>query len=85
MPSAKGLPMRSKNVSKLSAVRSFADPEEAGAAGFDLIDEGEILVAFGIGDLVDADGVDRPQRAVGQAPFDHILHRVADFIPAGAE
>ena len=37
----------------------LADPQQPGATLLDLVDQGQILVPFGILDLIDADGPDR--------------------------
>ena len=63
----------------------LADPEQASEARVDLIDQGEVLVAFGILDLVHTDGRNRTQGAMGQAPVHDILHGVANRVPRGAE
>lgn len=63
----------------------FADPEQAGDTDVDLIDEGEILVAFGVLDLIDADGIDLAEGAVLQAPGDNMLDRVEDLFPGSAK
>jgi hypothetical protein len=63
----------------------LTDPQQPCAALLDLIDQGQILVPFGVLDLVDADGLDRPQIAMLQPPLDYILHRLADFVPGAAE
>jgi hypothetical protein len=42
----------------------LADPREAGAAGFELIDQRRILVAAAAGNVVDADRLDRTELPV---------------------
>src|SRR5216684_6453755 len=63
----------------------LADPEQASQVRIDLIDQGEVLVAFGILDLVNTDGRNRTQGAMCQAPVHDILHGVANRVPRGAE
>jgi hypothetical protein len=63
----------------------LADPQQSGAALLDLVHQGEVLVAFGILDLIDADCLDRPEMAVFEPPRHHIFHRLTDLVPAGAE
>ena len=36
----------------------LADPEQAGDAQVDLVDQGQVFVAFGVLDFIDSDGVD---------------------------
>jgi hypothetical protein len=69
MRSDNDLPMRSKNCSNLLVVRSLPTHSSC-AALLELVDQGQILVPFGILDLVDADGPDRPQIAICQPPID---------------
>jgi hypothetical protein len=40
----------------------------------DLINQGQILVAFGVLDFIDADGIDGTERAVLQSIGDDILN-----------
>ena len=42
----------------------LSHPEQTGDAEVDLIDQGKVLVAFGVLDFIDADGVNLAQRAV---------------------
>jgi len=51
----------------------------------DLIDQGQILVAFGVLDFVDADGIDGAEGAVLQSIGDDILDGIEDFIPGSTE
>ena len=51
----------------------------------DLVDQGQIFMALGVLDLIDTDGSDRTEAAMLQPPRDDILHRLADFVPTGAE
>jgi len=63
----------------------LANPQQASAMLFDLVDQGQIFMALGVLDLVDADGLDRTEAAMFQPPRHYILDRLADFVPAGAE
>src|SRR5258708_16002159 len=59
----------------------FADPEQPRHPGVDLVDQCQILVAFGVLDLVHADGPDRRQRPMLQSPLHDILDSVTAFVP----
>src|SRR6202049_4167351 len=85
MPSDNGFPLLGEKCSKLLTGGFLADPQQSDAALLDLIDQGEVLVAFGILDLIDADRLDRPEMAVFEPPRHHIFHRLADLVPTGAE
>jgi hypothetical protein len=63
----------------------LAHPEQTGDANIDLIDQGQVFVAFGVLNFIDADGVDRAERAVLQSPSDDMLDRVADLFPRGTK
>ena len=63
----------------------LADPQQPGAALLDLVDQGQVFVAFGILDFVDADRLDQAEMAMFEAPGHHIFDCVADLVPAGAE
>jgi len=63
----------------------LADPQQACKILIDLVDQRQIFVALGVLDLVDADGPDWTEAAMLQPPRDHILHRLTDFVPVGAE
>src|SRR5271167_4743323 len=62
----------------------LADPEQAGEPLVDLVDQGQVFVAFGVLDLI-PDGADRLQGAMLQAPADHILDGVAHLVPGSVE
>jgi hypothetical protein len=49
-------------------------PEEAGDADVDLVNQRQILVAFGILNFIDADGVDLAKYAVLQSPGDDVFN-----------
>jgi hypothetical protein len=62
-------PMVVKNPRQDSIVL-FADPKQTGDAEIDLIDQCQILVALGVLDFIDADGVDLAERtAVAATPL----------------
>src|SRR5258705_7992205 len=61
------------------------DPEQTGDAEVDLIDQRQVLVAFGVLDLIDSDGVDLTERAVRQSKRNNMFHRVENLVPGGAE
>src|SRR5580658_2519155 len=63
----------------------LADPQQANESRVDLVDQGQVLVAFGVLDFIHADGVDRLQRAMLQAPVDHILDSIMHPVPGGVE
>jgi hypothetical protein len=66
--------------------RSFlAHPEQTGDAEVDLIDQGKVLVAFGVLDFIDADGVNLAQRAVLQAPGDNVFDGIKNLFPGSAK
>jgi hypothetical protein len=51
----------------------------------DLINQGQVLVAFGVLDFVDADGIDGAEGAVLQSIGDDILDGIEDLVPRSAE
>src|ERR1039457_4065560 len=63
----------------------LADPEQARHSGVDLVDQSQVLVAFGVLDFIHADGADRFQRAVLQTPANHVFDRVAHLVPGSVE
>lgn len=58
-----------------------ANPEEARKAEIDLIDQRQILVPFGVLNLVHADGVDLSEYPVLQPEGDHVFDGVKDLFP----
>ena len=66
-------------------VLSLAHPKQAGDAEIDLINQGQVLVAFGVLDLIDADGVDLAEHPVLQPEGDDVFHRVEDLVPGSAK
>src|SRR5713226_7160272 len=63
----------------------FADPQQAGEPLVDLVDQRQVFVAFGVLDFIHTNGADRLQRAMFQAPADHILDGVAHLVPGSME
>ena len=63
----------------------FADPEKAGDANIDRVDQCQVLVALGVLDLVHSEGVDLSQNPVFQAPGDHVFDRVENLLPRSAK
>ncbi len=63
----------------------FADPEQAGDPLVDLVDQRQVFVAFGVLDFIHANGADRLQRAMLQAPMDDILDGVTNLVPGSVE
>lgn len=51
----------------------------------DLIDEGHVVVAFGVGDFVHADGGDAFKLAVGEAVFDNPFDAAQYAVPFGVK
>src|SRR3954462_12002934 len=51
----------------------------------DLVDQGKVVVAFGVLDFVDPDSVNLAQHPVLQTPGDHVLHCVEDLVPGSAK
>ena len=51
----------------------------------DLINQRQVLVAFGVLDLVDADGIDLAERPVLQPEGDDVFDRVEDLVPGSAK
>ena len=63
----------------------FAYPEKAGNAQINVVDQGEVLMPFGILNLIDADSVDLAKPSVFQTPGDDTFDRVEDIVPGGAK
>src|SRR6266852_2127433 len=63
----------------------FAHPKQTGDVEVDLVDQREVLVAFGVLDFIDADGVDLAQFPVFQAPGDDMFDGIEDLLPGSAE
>ena len=63
----------------------LADPEQAGDAEIDLVDQRQVLVAFGVLDFIDSDGVDLAERAMLQPQGDDMLDGVEDLVPGSAK
>ena len=62
-----------------------ADPEQTREILIDLVNQGQVFVAFGVLHLIHTDGADRSQRAMVQAPGDDVLDSVANLFPGGAK
>jgi len=60
-------------------------PEQAADADVDLVDQGQVLVAFGVLDFIDANGVDLTERAMLQSPGDDMFHRIEHLVPGSAK
>jgi len=63
----------------------LADPQQTDDPLVDLVDQCQVPVAFGVLDFIHTDGADRRQRAMRQAPADHIFDGVAHLFPGGVE
>ena len=63
----------------------FAHPKQAGDAEIDLVNQRQVLVAFGVLDFIDADGVDLAEHPVLQPEGDDVFHRVEDLFPGSAK
>ena len=59
----------------------FSDPKQARDVEIDLINQREVLMTFGILDLVDADGVDGSEFAMFQSKGDDVFHSVKNLFP----
>ncbi len=64
---------------------AFANEEQALETVIDLVDEGQVMMAQTVGDLIDADGVDGAEDAVLEAIIDHPLDGAADRVPGSAK
>ena len=62
--------------------RSFpADPKQAGDVRIDLVNQRQVLVAFGVLDFVDSDGVDGAECAMLQPEGDDVFDGVENLFP----
>ena len=66
-------------------VAVFDDANQTARAVVDLVDEGHVVVAFGVGDFVDADGGDEVEAAVGETVLDDPLNAAKDAVPFGVK
>lgn len=66
-------------------VAVFDDANEAARAVVDLVDEGHVVVAFGVGHFIDADGTNPIKAALGQAVLDDPLDTAKDAVPFGVK
>src|SRR5713226_473716 len=58
-----------------------AHPEQAGNAEVNLINQRQVLVAFGVLDFIDADRIDLAKQPVLQPEGDDVFHRVENLFP----
>jgi len=58
-----------------------AHPKQAGDAEIDLINQCQVLVAFGVLNFIDADRIDLAQHPVLQPEDDDVFHRVENLFP----
>ena len=63
----------------------LSHPEQSGDADIDLVDQGEVLVPFGVLDFVNADAIDLAERPMLQAPGDDVLDRIEHLVPGSAK
>src|SRR5437667_5445060 len=63
----------------------LADPEQPLIAGFDLVDERQILMSASILNLVHPDRAHRFQATLPKTPAHHILDGIEDLLPTGAK
>src|ERR1700694_3067194 len=78
-------PMTVKKPWKNSMVRSLPTQSKRVSPLVDLVDQGQVFVAFGVLDFIHTNGADRLQGAMLQAPADHILDGVAHLVPGSVE
>ena len=81
---ASGSPMTVKKPWKDSTVRSLPTHSKR-VSLVDLVDQRQVFVAFGVLDFIHTNGANRLQRAMLQAPTDHILDGVAHLVPGSVE
>ncbi len=58
-----------------------ADPEQARGAEIDLINQRQILVAFGVLDFIDSDGIDLAEQPVLEPEGDDVFDGIENFVP----
>src|SRR3954469_14280424 len=63
----------------------FADPEQTRDAEIDLIDQGQVFVAFGILDFIHADGINLAQGPMLESRGDNVFDSVKDLVPGSAK
>ena len=66
-------------------MRSLPTHKQAGEPLVDLVDQRQVFVALGVLDFIHTNCADRLQRAMLQAPANHILDRVAHLVPGSVE
>ena len=59
----------------------FSHPKQARNVEIDLVNQRQVLVAFGVLDLVDSDGVDLAESAMRQSKGDDMLDSVENLFP----
>jgi len=59
----------------------LSNPKQARDAEIDPVNQRQVLVAFGVLDLVNADGVDLAQSAILQSEDDDVFHGIKNLIP----
>ena len=63
----------------------LADPQKTDSAGIDLVHQRQILLPFGVLNLVHSNGADRSQHPMFQPKGDQIGNRIVDLVPGGAK
>ena len=63
----------------------LAHPEQARQSLVDLVNQGQILVPFGVLNFIYPDGANRLQLAMLQTKLDHVFDCVANLFPGGVE
>ena len=77
--------MTVKNPRKDSMVLSRPTQKQARDTEIDLINQSQVLVAFGVLDFIDADRIDLAKQPVLQPEGDDVFHRVEDLVPGGVK
>ena len=63
----------------------FAHPQQTAAVGVDLVQQGQLVMALTILDLIHAEGRDVVEAAMSDAIFHHVLDGMIDLVPTGPE
>ncbi len=63
----------------------LSHPEQTSDDDIDLVDQRQILVAFGVLDFVNTDGVDPAECPVLQPPSDEVLDGIENLVPGSAK
>ena len=61
--------------------KKSAHPKQARDAEIDLINQGQVFVAFGVLNFIDADRIDLSRQSVLQSEGDDVFHRVENLFP----